>query len=510
MALINSTYEHNLAYCFHQIDNRGLLIDTEKKALVRVQVEDEIQKTLASLESLWNVPLYIGIDNKPKDKPNAVNINASAQKLQLLKDLGYDPPKIRKKNEETDEYEMKEGVGELVLVKLLADPTRWPNPQAGEGIKKLLELAETTTFRTRYLNARLYHEVYYTNYNVAATVTGRRGSKKNIFGIGGNSQNFPSRGRLSDLWKECIIARPGKIFFFVDQVSAEDWPVQALSENHTALDEMRRGVNRHYKFASQIFGITVDDLKNCRDNVGGLYTKEQQDQAEMQYYMGKKGRHANNYGMQPTRFSEALAAEGGFTVPVESCKNILNIIDRIDPNVKRIFHKYITDQLAHRDHKLCTPLGRERQFLGLRSGEKNYSILNESYAYIPQSTVGDNTGLAVVQLEKCHPYVLQDGHDSLCQEVPDNEEELLKVFHNTKDAFKRTIRFHNGIEIEIPIEGQIGYDWKHKVKMKHYTEEELLRCYRELQHEKESTRHEEEIQTTEENKCNVQVLHAST
>lgn len=509
MGLINSTYEHQLAYCFHNIDMRGLLIDADKKEVARLQVEDEIQNTLTYLENLWNRPLYLGTGNKPQGKPNAVNLGAPAQKLQLLKDLGYDPPKIRKKNDETDEYEMKEGVGELVLVKLLADPSRWPNPGAGEGIKKLLELAETTTFRTRYLNARLYRDVYYTNFNVAATVTGRRGSKKHIFGIGGNSQNFPSRGRLSDLWKSCIIARPGKIFFFVDQMSAEDWPVQALSENHTAIDEMLHGVNRHYKFASQIFGISVDDLKNCRDNVGGLYTESQIQEAEMKYYMGKKGRHANNYGMQPTRFSEALASEGGFTVPVESCKNILNIIDRIDPNVKRIFHHYIQEQLASREHKLQTPLGRERQFLGLRSGEKNYSILNEAYAYIPQSTVGDNTGLAVTYLEQCHPYILQDGHDSLCQEVPDSENELRNVFVNTGHAFKRVIRFHNGIEIEIPIEGMLGYNWKHKIKMKAYTEEELIRCYRELQHEKESARHQTEIQTPEETKCDVQILHSS-
>src|SRR5208282_255166 len=125
-----------------------------------------------------------------------------------------------------------------------------------------------------------------------------------------------------------------------------------------------------------------------------------------------------------TTFSEALAKEGGFTVPIDSCKNILNIVDRIDPNVKRIFHKYIQEELAKSAHLLRTPLGRERAFLGLRSGEKNYSILNEAYSYIPQSTVGDNTGLAVCELEKCHNYILQDGHDSLCQELPDSEQEI--------------------------------------------------------------------------------------
>lgn len=491
--LINSTYEHNLAYCFHNIDNRGLLIDTKKKETVRIAVQDELDRNCSYLAQLWNFPVYIGAENAPADKvdkTNALNINSPEKVLERLKSLGYNVPKVRKKDEETDEYKFEDSAAKLALVKVLSDPTRWPSQGAGEGIKKLLELKEAITFRNRYLNAKLLRDIYYSNYNVAATLTGRRGSKKNIFGLGGNSQNFPSRGRLSGLWKECIIARKGRIFFFVDQVSAEDWPVQALSNNDTALDEMRRGVNRHYNFASKIFNISVQDLKNARDNVGGLYTPEQVETAEMQYYMGKKGRHSNNYGMQPTRLSESLAAEGGFTVPVETCKNILTIVDRIDPNVKRIFHKYIQECLASSEHKLITPLGRERQFLGLRSGEKNYSIFNEAYSYIPQSTVGDNTGLAVCELEKCNNYILQDGHDSLCQELPDREEELRTVFKDTQNAFKRTITFHNGVQIDIPIEGQIGRNWKNKYKMKHYTEEELIRVYREMK-EDERNRSEE-------------------
>lgn len=481
--LITNSYEHELAYHFHNIDNRGLLIDTKKKEEVRFAVQNELDSNCRYLEKLWSFPVYIGADNAPDDKNDrekALNINSTQKLLSRIKDLGYNIPKIRKKDEETDEYEYKDSVAKLALVILLSDPTRWPSPLSGEGIKRLLEVKEAITFRNRYLNARLHKDIYYSNYNVAATLTGRRGSKKNLFGLGGNSQNFPSRGRLSGLWKKCIIARPGRIFFFVDQVSAEDWPVQALAENHTALQQMRQGVNRHYIFASQIFNISIDDLKKARDNYNNLYTKEQQETAELQYYMGKKGRHSNNYGMQPKRFSESLAAEGNYTVPVDECKKILAIVDRIDPNVKRIFHKYIQECLAESAHKLVTPLGRERQFLGLRSGEKNYSIFNEAYSYIPQSTVGDNTGLAICELEKQHDYILQDGHDSLCQELPDNERDLRTVFRNTANAFKRTITFHNGIDIEIPIEGQIGYDWKDKIKMKHFTEDCLIDTYKKV------------------------------
>src|SRR6266496_5110234 len=247
--LINSTYEHQLAYHYHQIDKRGLFIDPILKKTARVKCEEELRNNCDYLTNLWNTPIYIGKENRP-DNPDAVNLNAPLKFLKFLKHVGYNVPKIRKKNNETDEYEMKDSAGELSLIKLLADPNRWPSPSAGEGIKKVLETREVITFRNRYINVKLYNDIYYSNHNVAATVTGRRGSKKNLFGFGGNDQNFPARGRLSDSWKECVISRPGRIFFFVDQVSAEDWPVQALSENHTALSQMLAGVNRHYIFAS--------------------------------------------------------------------------------------------------------------------------------------------------------------------------------------------------------------------------------------------------------------------
>jgi len=489
--LINSTYEHRLAFALHQIDNRGLLLEQKKLEIAKKHAEDELISNCNQLSNIMNMKIFIGKDNEPDKSLKSLNINAPTKVLETLKELGFNVPKVRKKNEETEEYEMVESVDKLVLQMILADPTRWPQGTqyssagntGGDLIRLLLNTKETITFRNRYLNAKLWRNLYFCNSNVAATVTGRRGTKKNIFGLGGNNQNFPARGRLSDSWKECIISKPGTIFFIVDQISAEDWPVQALSENHTALDEMRREVNRHYKFASAIFGISVNDLKYLRsDKNPDLVSRTD---AEMKYYFGKKGRHSNNYGTQARRMSEALAAEG-YTVPQPMCKNILDIIDREDPNVKRIFHKYIQDELSKSTHCLKTPLGRERQFFGLRSGEKNYSTLNEAYAWIPQSTIGDNTGLAILFLEELRNFalsnsnVVQESHDSICQECADNESELVRVFQDTKNSFTRSITFHNGISVEIPIEGTLSFDWKNKVKLEHFTEEGMVEAYKKL------------------------------
>lgn len=467
---ITNTYEHALAYVMHKVDNRGLLIDTERLKGVRAYCTKELKNNCENLSNLWGFRVYIGSEDRTNETYE-LNLNSPTKVLEALTNLGYKVPKVRKKNQESLEYEWNESVGELALQQLYADSSLWPSLQAGPGIKKLLDTRELITFKNRYVNAKLYKSQYFCNSNVAGTTTGRRGTKKNIFGFGGNNQNFPARGPLSNLWKQCVIARAGKIFLFVDQVSAEDWPVQALSENYQALQEMQQGINRHYKFANAIFGRPIDDLK--RGRASGDF------QCEMEYYLGKKGRHANNYGMQPTRLSEGLAAEG-YSYDKATCKLILDKINMVDPNVRGIFHEYVRYCLFSSEHKLICPLGRERQFFGLRPNEKNYSVLNEAYAYIPQSTIGDNTGLAICYLDEFNDYLLQESHDSLCQEVPDNESELRRTFQYTREAFDRDIKYHNGIVTKIPIETEIGYNWKDKIKVKTLTEEGLLTAWKEV------------------------------
>lgn len=467
MGLINSTYEHKLAHAYHKIDMRGLLIHEGRRAQLEQEINDDITKHCSDISGIFNFPVGLGVSREP----NYLNLRAPQKVLERLKNLGYKVPRIRKKNQETQEMESKESVCELAMQQLLANPLLWPTPTGGDAIKLMLKVSELNTIRIRYINARLYNSVYYSIYNVAGTVTGRRGSKKHIFNLGGNSQNFPKHSELGRRFRRCIIARPGRIFFMVDQVSAEDWPVQALSENYTALEEMRQGVNRHYKFASLIFSHPIDWLKEQREVL-------KNPDADLMYYLGKKGRHAHNYGMRPKRLSEALAAEG-HTVPISTCELILQKIDQADPNVERVYHEYIKEQLFA-TKTLRTPLGRERQFFGLRANDKNYEILNEAYSYIPQSIVGDNTGLAILFLDSCNCYVVQEGHDSIAQEVPFKESELLRVYKDTKAAFTRTIKFHNGIEIEIPIEGELGFDFENTIKIKPFTEEGVIAAYNKL------------------------------
>jgi hypothetical protein len=253
----------------------------------------------------------------------------------------------------------------------------------------------------------------------------------------------------------------------VDQIQAEEWPVSALSANQLALDELRTNylpdyrlhVDRHSNLASKVFDEKIpwksDPLWD--EKLHG-----------MKRYLGKKIKHARNYGMKKNRMSESLAQEGFSTSPAV-CEILLSKAAAADPSVDTVFHKYVQDQISE-FHMLKTPLGRERMFLGARPNADNSTLFNEAYSYIPQSTIGDNTGLAVFDLEEgareAEKATIQEGHDSIVQDIPADLSTISLYLDKTIAAFDRNIRFHNGIEIRIPIEAELGFDFKDTVSLK--------------------------------------------
>ena len=129
---------------------------------------------------------------------------------------------------------------------------------------------------------------------------------------------------------------------------------------------------------------------------------------------------------------------------------------------------------------LRNPFGRERHFHGLRQGEANFEIFNEAYSYIPQSTVGDNTGFAVLYLDGVNDYIVNECHDSINQECPNDEQTIRRVYAETQRAFDRRITFHNGISVQIPIEAEFGFNLEDTVKVKDFTEENCVKAWKEL------------------------------
>jgi hypothetical protein len=472
MDRITSSYEHALQACYYHIGNRGICMNTSRITEAQAIVAAEIDRNLAIASKQWGVTVFAGNENKPLEGLSmgtntaikfAINLNATKGKHRLhdgLVALGYTVPKVSKKNDE-GEYESKESTEELVLRKIL-QTNQFNYPGGDPAIKAILKVRELGKLQSTYLSARLYRrgdESYFlSNYNVAGTVTGRRSSRRHTFGFGNNAQNFPKHSDVAALARRCFIARPGNVLLMCDQISAEDWPVSALSENHNALAELKSGVDRHTKLAAALFNLSIASK-----------TPEQWKES-MERYLGKKTRHATNYDERAGMMSESLIKEG-FFISVPECQILLTRMGQIDPDVKGVFHRYVQETVS-RTHMLVTPFGRERQFLSARPNDHNSTVFKEAYAYIPQSVVGDNTGFAILALETRYDVkeraVVQEGHDSIVQDIADDTETVYKYLLRTVAAFDRRIKFHNEIEVSIPIEAEVGFSFAETVKIKSF------------------------------------------
>jgi DNA polymerase I-like protein with 3'-5' exonuclease and polymerase domains len=478
---VTSSYEHALQAAYYHIANRGICVNISRVEEAKAIVAAEISRQLSIASKQWGCTVFVGAANAPvleSERAAAVNLNATQGEFQLLKklkDFGYEVIKIAKKNED-GEYESNYSTGELALQKMLSR-NQFNYPAGDPAIKAILKVRELGKLNSAYLNARLYKRgqdyFFLTNYNVAGTLSGRRSSRRHTFRFGNNAQNFPKHSDVASMYRKCLVARPGNIFLMVDQISAEDWPVSALAGNISALTELRSGVDRHTKLASTIFNIPLTSRTPVQ-------WKE-----SMERYLGKKTRHASNYDMGPGRMSDALAQEG-FAFSIDQCKLLLERVAQHDPSIKGVFHKYVQENL-NKTRILTTPFGRERQFLGLRPNDSNHTIFKEAYSFIPQSTVGDNTGFTVLKLESEYPTeeraIVQEGHDSIVQDVRADAEVVYKYLLRVQTAFSRTIKFYNGIELEIPIEAEVGFDFNTTVKIKEFSRKGVAEAIEKLRDE---------------------------
>jgi uracil-DNA glycosylase family 4 len=439
-------YELPLARCFHSIDKRGIQTDAQSLGELRKDIIRElgdrcvsISKTLGGRPVVYSTKMADNLARELKiDSKGILNIGSVPQ----LKDVLKNELKIKLKS---DRKTGKESTGEESLQEAFATTG---NPV----LKDTLRVRELNKVLGTNVDARLGSGVLYSCYSVTGTVTGRRASRKNFLGLGSNGQNQTKHSDLGERLQGVFVARPGHIFIACDQASAEEWIVQGIIADVSGdgrgiqelQDSITSGISRHARLASQIFGLPLEQTNN----------KEC-----LEYFLGKKVRHAGNYDMRENTMAAQLAAAGKPT-PIAFCKAILDKFHQVEPNIRNVFHKYVEHELRTK-RLLRTPLGRERIFHGLRPYGDNSKIYREGYAYIPQSTIGDNNGLAILHCQTVAPgLVLMDGHDSILLEVPDDIQHVLDGVKLLERAYDRVMRFPNGFEVKVPIDLRIGYSIK--------------------------------------------------
>lgn len=431
-------YEQRLASAFYAIEKRGVLVDKTKLAELASHINQELLKSCTIITQQTKKATVASKEageklRKDLQKPDLpiFNLNAPIQVITELKALGLKIPKKRGTGKESSDAETLE-----TLYAATGNAT----------LKEILRVRELNKIKGTYVEAKLLDDVLYCSYVVTGTVTGRRSSRTNLHGYGTNLQNQPKHSDLGAKYRKCLVARPGKIYISCDQISAEDWLVQGIiadqSGDRRGLDELLNpAIDRHTKLACFLFAKPASD---CHKK-------------SVERFLGKKTRHAGNYDMRANRMSSVMAQEG-FTINEKTCDYLLGKFHEFDPGIRTVFHQYIQQELSS-TRRLRTPLGRERYFMALRTHTDNTKIFKEAYSYIPQSTVGDNTGLAILYIEDEWPgIVLMDTHDAVTCEVNDTDEDVIKAMELMSRAFDREIVFPNGLVLKIPIEFELGYN----------------------------------------------------
>lgn len=447
-------YEMPLARAFYEIDNRGVMVDPERLERFVARLDSKLVTSCQIIENEVKMKVVPRMEKGVKTPPGMLNLSSPPQLIKVINEV----LKIKLKtswdsgNQTSSEEALNEAFAKTGNVAL----------------KEILVARELSKLKGTYAETALVDDILYTSYGVANTVTGRRSARATIFThsngkkIGTNAQTIPKQSELGRDFRECLVARPGRIFVSADQVQAEDWIVSALIADNgggtTGLEELRNRIDRHKKLASAIFRVP---LEQC--GKGTLYR-----------FMGKKTRHAGNYDEGAGMMASTLVKEGfraedfykssQYITLTQYCEVLLNGFHTAEPGIRGTFHNYIQQQLRA-SRTLQTPIGRERYFFGLRPGADNSKLYKEAYSYIPQSTVGDNTGLGVLYCESTKPgWVVLDAHDAITLEVPDNQASIREAAELLEAAFDRELTLPNGTVVKIPIEYEVGYDLKNEIE----------------------------------------------
>lgn len=439
------------ARAYYRMDDRGLKVDPVALGNLRDHVLREIENNCKEAENLTGRPVISATCLDPLHKTSCrcnLKTVAIAKGVKQVEVFNLASPKqiideftsrrIKIPMKRATKYKASRlSVDEETLRRIVLANVNEKLPLS------ILNVRELNKMKGTYIDAKLLNNVLYCSFVPTATLTFRSGSRVNSFGFGTNRQNLPKHSDLGVKYRNCLIARPGTIFVACDQRSAEDWIVQGIiadtSGNTKGLDELKSGVNRHKKLASFLFSKPEAEI----------------DKAGMEYYLGKRTRHAGNYGMRETTMANNLLKDG-FPIPEPYCKWLLMKFHEAEPSIRNVFHKWVEDTV-NRTRTLRNPLGFERIFFGLRPYSDNSDIFRQAYAQIPQSTIACNNGMAIIYLDEHDCSILDDNHDSVTLEVEDNFDAVQHAVDLMIKAYDRVIRFPNGLELTIPIEVEIGY-----------------------------------------------------
>ena len=284
---------------------------------------------------------------------------------------------------------------------------------ARRGFKEANLVGKLRTLSTKHLGTYLSLDKidpdgrYRSSYNPVGARTGRLSSGENIFGTGGNQQNWP------DALLKYMIADEGYILYSLDLSQAENRIVAYIGKIWKLIDAFESGVDVHRLMASNIFGKPIDEISD-EPNSSTLG-----DGTHSERFWGKKGNHAVNYDIGFKEF--ALVNE----LTERDSKQMLNTIHANFPEIRQGYHATIKAMLSE-NRMLTTPFGDTRLFMDKWPDGNRGDLFKAAYAHIPQSTVGrkiNEQGINYIYYnqDKFGPIeLLRQVHDDIGFQVPLN------------------------------------------------------------------------------------------
>jgi DNA polymerase-1 len=401
--------------------NRGILVDKECHERLRNKYETEIdnlQKFL-NLGAGWEV--------------NVKSVGASGDVPKLLYNQLHIPPKTKRRaNGTTTITTDKDAINELAA--------KHPHPL----LLCILQIRERRDLIERYLNTAYDADGRMRcSFDITGTRSGRLSSRSSLSGSGTNLQNQPP-----DL-REMFIPSPGKIFVYRDYSQAEARVVAYLADCR-GLIELFEDPTRdiHKENASRIFNKPIAEV---------TYDTER--------YLAKRVVHAANYGMAEDRLVQVVnqdAVETGVRLDRRMAKQLLEAYFFLYPEIREVFWKGVERDLRA-TRTLTTAFGRKRVFFG--RWDSSGKLVRDAYSFIPQGTVGDLGGMALVrcynEIEIGRPelgaHLLLNVHDSILMECDiDHAETVAELMAHAMDI---PIEL-NGYTFRIPTDCKVGFNWR--------------------------------------------------
>lgn len=407
--------ESGLFEIYQRYDN-ALMIPLFDMQTDGINIDEEGKNRLVKAMEAEEKELQIEID---KIVGHPLNLNSSPQKCKYLyEELGH--PKQFKAGALTSNIE--------AITKL---SIKFPNPV----FDKMIKASHIHKLLSNWLSAPLAKGRMHTSYLIGNTKTWRLASSKSAIGSGTNFQNVPPACRFI-----YIPDSSEYVFIDTDLRQAEFREVAYQAEQQNLIDI----------FADPTRDV-FDEMTDWRIHCGlENVPKTERDKT-------KRTVHAGNYGMGEQRY---VAIVG---VVLSEARQLRALYKQTFPNIFSVFQAEVRDEL-YKTRTLSTFFGRKHTFLGIID-----SILEDAYAFVPQSTIGDLLNQILIRIYyesklRDLPFKLRlQVHDSMVTQVPKKRvDDYLELQAKCFD-FPITVKYKTFV---IPYSTDIKLNWSEVVNSK--------------------------------------------